>query len=252
MENSTTRFSNRVEDYVKYRPGYPVEIISYLRQEYSLTIDKTIADIGAGTGISSELFLQAGYSVTAVEPNKEMREKAIALLSAYPGFNAVNSTAENTTLADNSVDAIIAGQAFHWFDRERCKTEFKRLLRKDGIVVLMWNERKLSSPFEKEYEALVLTHARDYVKVDHRNIDEEHIAQFFYPQPFQLRIFPNQQTFNFEGLLGRLLSSSYMPQREDDGFKQMNSALQFLFNKYRENGTVHIGYDTKVYVGQVA
>src|ERR1700743_2267340 len=109
MQNSTTRFSDRVEDYVKYRPGYPAEIVSYLQQEYGLTTDKTIADIGAGTGISSELFLKAGCNVTAVEPNNEMREKAIELLAAYPRFNAVNGTAENTTLADNSMDAVIAG-----------------------------------------------------------------------------------------------------------------------------------------------
>ena len=249
---NTTRFSNRVEDYVKYRPGYPAEIINYLQEEYFLSPDKTIADIGAGTGISSELFLDAGYHVTAVEPNKEMREKSIELLGSDPLFKAVDGTAERTTLSDNMMDAIVAGQAFHWFDEDKSKTEFQRILRQNGIVVLIWNERKMSSDFEKDYEALILKHARDYKQVAHRNIDERHIARFFHPAPFRLKVFSNQQSFDFDGLLGRLLSSSYMPGRNEDGFKQMNDDLLKLFNRYRENGLIHIGYDAKVYAGRLA
>jgi len=250
MEN-TTRFSNRVEDYVKYRPGYPVEIISYLQEEYGLTTDKLIADIGAGTGISAKLLLEAGYQVIAVEPNMEMREKSLELLGSWPGFKAVDGTAEQTMLNDNTVDAIIAGQAFHWFDEEKSKIEFQRILRANGLVVLIWNERKTSSQFEKDYEALILKHARDYRQVDHRNIDAQHIARFFYPASFQLRSFHNQQVFDFNGLVGRLLSSSYMPGRDEDGFTAMNSDLQELFNRYQANGAIIIGYDTKVYAGRL-
>jgi SAM-dependent methyltransferase len=250
MKN-TMRFSNRVADYVKYRPSYPVEIISYLQKEYGLTADKLIADIGAGTGISTALFLEAGYQVTAVEPNREMREMSIELLGSWPGFKAVDGTAEQTTLGDNIVDAIIAGQAFHWFDEDKSKTEFKRILRQDGLVALIWNERKTSSPFEKDYEALIIKHGRDYRQVDHRNIDVRHIARFFDPAPFNLQAFPNRQVFDFDGLLGRLLSSSYMPGRSEDGFKSMNDDLQQLFNHYEENGNIFIGYDTKVYAGRL-
>lgn len=251
-QNNTTRFSNRVEDYVKYRPGYPTEIISYLQEEYGLTPDKTIADVGAGTGISAELFLKAGYDVTGVEPNKEMRDKSVELLGGYSSFRAVNGTAEQTTLGDNSVDAIIAGQAFHWFDEEKSKAKFKRILRPGGNVVLIWNERKITSPFELEYEALILKHARDYRKVDHRNIDVKHIARFFQPAPFQLRVFQNEQVFDFDGLLGRLLSSSYMPGRGENGHKEMTDDLQKLFDRYEDNGVIIIGYDTKVYAGRLA
>ncbi|MES2131839.1 MAG: class I SAM-dependent methyltransferase [Bacteroidota bacterium] len=248
-KNSTTRFSNRVEDYVKYRPHYPVELLRFLQNTYKLTPDKLVADIGAGTGISTALFLKAGYNVIAVEPNKEMLDKAIELLGVFPGFVANNGTAEQTGLETASVDAIIAGQAFHWFDALKTKTEFKRILKSGGITALIWNERKTSSDFEIEYDALITKHARDYVQVDHRNIDQEHIAAFFNPAPIHLEVFANQQVFDFEGLKGRLLSSSYMPALHEEGYDAMLEDLKFLFDKYQSKGTITINYNTKLYVG---
>ncbi|WP_221284787.1 class I SAM-dependent methyltransferase [Mucilaginibacter sp. SP1R1] len=251
IANSTERFSNRVDDYVKYRPHYPFEIITFLQDKYNLTLDKLIADVGAGTGISTALFLNAGYRVIAVEPNAEMREKSLELLISYPGFSAMDGTAENTGLATGGVDAIIAGQAFHWFNAQNSRTEFKRILKPNGIVALIWNERKTASAFEKEYDQLIITHARDYVKVDHRNIDAAHIAAFFNPEPFQLQEFQNKQVFDFEGLAGRLLSSSYMPTKNDEGYHPMINDLKTLFNKYQQDNAITINYDTKVYVGRL-
>jgi SAM-dependent methyltransferase len=251
ITNSTTRFSNRVEDYVKYRPGYPVEIVRFLHDTYGLTQDKLIADIGAGTGISTELFLKKGYRVIAVEPNVEMREKAIELLDSYNGFIPKNGTAENTGIDSNSVGAIIAGQAFHWFDAVKTRTEFKRILKPNGIVALIWNERKTTSAFEQEYDELIIKHGNDYVKVDHRNIDTEHIAAFFNPEPVHLETFVNKQVFDFEGLKGRLLSSSYMPARGEEGYEPMINDLQALFNKFQQDEVIVINYDTKVYSGKL-
>lgn len=251
VTNSTTRFSNRVEDYVKYRPGYPVEIVKFLHDTYGLTQDKLIADIGAGTGISTELFLKKGYRVIAVEPNEEMREKAIELLDSYNGFIPKNGTAENTGIDSNSVGAIIAGQAFHWFDAVKTRTEFKRILKPYGIVALIWNERKTTSAFEQEYDELIIKHGNDYVKVDHRNIDTEHIAAFYNPEPVHLETFANKQVFDFEGLKGRLLSSSYMPARDEEGYEPMINDLQALFDKFQQDGAIIINYDTKVYSGKL-
>lgn len=247
--DSTKRFSNRVEDYVKYRPHYPREIITFLEDQYDLGNDKSIADIGAGTGISSKPFLEAGYKVVAVEPNKEMLDKAIELLGDFPEFSSVSGTAEKTTLKAHSVDAIIAGQSFHWFDREKCKVEFRRILKKDGVLALVWNERLAETPFEVEYDALIVRHGKDYVKVDHRNIKTEDIALFFDPSPMQLNIFPNKQVFDYEGLKGRLLSSSYMPATGDAGYEEMLEDLQSLFERYKENELIVINYATKLYSG---
>jgi len=249
--DSTKRFSNRVADYVKYRPHYPAAIITFLQDSYQLTTDRLIADIGAGTGISTQLFLDAGYRTIAVEPNTEMRDKAMELLSTYPRFTAADGTAENTGLASESVDAIIAGQAFHWFNAQNARAEFKRILKAGGIVALIWNERKTSSAFEKEYDQLIITHGQDYVKVGHRNIDYDNIGAFYDPEPFELRVFENKQVFNFEELKGRLLSSSYMPTKDNVGYEPMINDLRRLFNKYQQDELITINYDTKVYVGRL-
>lgn len=248
--DSTKRFSNRVEDYVKYRPGYPQEIVAYLKDYYQLEPKQAIADIGAGTGISSALFLQSNYQVWAVEPNEEMRTKAAELLRNFPGLQVVNGTAEATGLPDNSMGAVIAGQAFHWFDVEKSKVEFLRILKPGGLVVLIWNERKTISAFETDYELLIKQYANGYIELGHRNIDMEHIAAFFDPEPVQLKIFSNQQVFDFEGLKGRLLSSSYMPTANDANYPAMIKDLQTLFDRYQENNTIRINYATKVYTGR--
>jgi SAM-dependent methyltransferase len=241
-----------VDDYVKYRPHYPTAIVSYLQDEFNLTSDRLIADVGAGTGISSELLLAADYSVIAVEPNDAMREKAVELLGNNEGFKAVNGTAENTGLQNESVDAIIAGQAFHWFDRGRTKTEFARILKPDGLAILLWNERLMRTDFEKEYEQLIIDHSGDYQRVDHRNIDFDVIKEFYVPAEVTLKIFENEQRFDFEGLLGRLTSSSYMPNEGEKGFDDMKTDLVSLFSRYQENGLVIIHYETKVYAGSIA
>jgi ubiquinone/menaquinone biosynthesis C-methylase UbiE len=250
MDN-TQRFNNRVENYAACRPDYPAEVVAYLQEKYGLSADKTLADVGAGTGISTALFLNAGYTVFAVEPNTAMLHKAIETLGKFPGFHAVNGSAENTTLASESVDAVIAGQAFHWFDIKKSKAEFLRILRPGGIAVLMWNERNVLSPFETAYEALINQHGKDYEKVQHRNTDIAHIADFFAPLPVEMKTFTNGQQFDLEGLKGRLSSSSYMPLSHEAGYAGMMRDLETLFNKYRENGAIRISYTTKVYAGRL-
>jgi SAM-dependent methyltransferase len=248
-DNNTTRFSNRVEDYVKYRPGYPPALLNYLQDHYHLITRETVADIGAGTGISTALFLKAGYPVFAVEPNNEMREKLEEMLNHFPQLKAINGTAENTTLPDHSVDLIVAGQAFHWFDPLKSRDEFERILKPRGRVAIIWNERRTSTPFEKEYENLILKYATDYLKIDHRNIEDRDIEKFFYPRACSLKIFDNHQSFDFEGLKGRLASSSYIPPRDGAGFSEMTAELENLFNKYSGNNFIQINYDTKLYAG---
>lgn len=247
--DNTTRFSNRVENYIKYRPGYPEEIADWLQQQYTLPASAVVADIGSGTGISSEVFLKKGFTVYGVEPNAPMRNASVQLLKNYPNFKPTNGTAEATTLPCQSIDAIVAGQAFHWFDRVKTKAEFLRILKPAGIVILIWNERLTHSPFEKEYDQLIIKHSRDYVQVDHRNINTEDIRDFFLPQKCELNIFPNQQVFDFEGLKGRLSSSSYAPTPGETGYNAMINDLQLLFNKYNKEGVIIINYDTKVYSG---
>ena len=178
--DSTKRFSNRVADYVRYRPDYPRGILAILEAETGLSADSRIADVGSGTGISAELFLAHGNVVDAVEPNADMRAAAEATLAQYPRFHSVVGTAEATTLADNSVDYVVAAQAFHWLDAQATRREFARILRADGWVVLIWNTRRVdATPFLRAYEVLLQKFATDYRQVDHRNIDQEKLQSFY-------------------------------------------------------------------------
>ncbi len=251
MTDTIERFSNRVANYIKYRPHYPVEIIDYLRKETGLTPSKLIADIGCGTGISSELFLKNGNTVFGVEPNDSMRAAAIEYLAEFPHFNPVAATAENTTLQDDSVDMVVAGQAFHWFDLERTKKEFKRVLKPGGSIVLIWNERQLdTTSFLVEYEKLLVKYGSDYEVVRHDKFDERVLGGYF-DNGFRKAIFGNIQRVDFEGLKGRMLSSSYMPTEENAVFRAMIEELSRVFAEHSENGRIDIIYDTNVYVSQV-
>ena len=250
MDN-TQRFSNRVDNYVKYRPHYPKEIIGYLNTEINFNASFVVADIGSGTGILTELFLQNNNKVFAVEPNAAMRLKAEELLSHYKNFISIDSTAEDTRLDKGSVDLIIAGQAFHWFDTVKTKTEFIKIAKPNAHAVLIWNERETVSELEKEYDKFLLKYATDYEKIDHKNITPEKIEAFFHPQPVKVAAFANEQVFDFEGLKGRLLSSSYIPTEENEKYFLMLKDLKELYEKHQKNNAVKFNYQTKLFLGRV-
>lgn len=249
--NSVDRFSSRVENYAKFRPGYPPGILDVLKSDCGLTQESVIADIGSGTGLLSEVFLEHGNAVFGIEPNELMRAKADELLKSFANFRSVAATAETTTLPDGSVDFITAGQAFHWFDQAAAKREFIRVLKPKGWVVLVWNARQLdATPFLRDYEGLLLRYSPDYPVVRHENIDEG-IAGFFAPQPMKLVSLENMQRFDFEAVKGRLCSSSYAPEPGNPNFEPMLKDLQDIFNAYNENGVVNFDYDTRIYYGHL-
>lgn len=252
MRAPESRFSDRVENYIRYRPGYPQEIIALLRAEAGLTPRSVVADIGSGTGISAELLLNEGCTVHAVEPNRDMRAAAERLLAGHAGFRSVDGRAQETTLAEGSVDLIVAAQAFHWFDTPETRAEFRRILRPGGFVVLMWNERLTdTTPFLRGYEALLLRHGTDYAAVRHENIDAAALARFF-GGPFATHDFPNFQEFDFAGLAGRLLSSSYAPAPGHPQHAPMMQELRVLFVACAEHGRVRFDYRTSVHCGRLS
>lgn len=248
----TTRFSDRVDNYVKYRPRYPRAVLDVLVAECGLTPAATIADIGSGTGFFSELLVQNGNRVYGVEPNAEMRAAGEKLLAAYPNFTSVAATAEATTLPAASVDFVTAGQAFHWFDPVRARAEFARILRPGGWAVLVWNERRSeATAFQRGYEALTQRYNRDYAAVNHRRIDPATITAFYAPGSVQVRSSTNQQTFDFAGLQGRLLSSSYTLQPDHPEYAAMLADLHALFDAHQQQGVIAFEYDTQVYYGHL-
>ena len=245
--SSVDRFSSRVENYARYRPGYPSAIVDLLKEECGLTPNSMIADIGSGTGKLSELFLANGNIVIGVEPNAPMRAAAESILAGSPTFRSVDGTAESTTLDDVSVDFIIAGQAFHWFDVQKAKDEFKRILKPNGWVVVIWNERLIdTTAFLRAYEQLLLTYGTDYQEVRHENA-EPTVKEFFAPNQPRFAQFPTHQTFDFQAIRGRLLSSSYTPEPTSPDFQPMLAELERIFNDYQDAGLVRFDYDTRVF-----
>jgi SAM-dependent methyltransferase len=248
----TRRFSSRVVDYLRYRPGYPGAVIGILQAQCGLTPACIVADIGSGTGLLAELFLRNGNVVFGVEPNPDMRAAGERHLARYASFRSVAAKAEATTMGEHSIDVITAGQAFHWFDPAATRREFERILRPGGWVVLVWNERETeSSAFLRAYERLLLRFSTDYTQVDHRRIDERVLARFFSPGRVRLETLSNRQDLDLVGLKGRLLSSSYAPEPGHPDHEGMLMQLSRIFDEYQSGGKVAFEYTTKVYFGRL-
>jgi len=250
MDN-TQQFSDRVDDYKKYRPNYPSEIIFLLKQQCELNHKTTVADVGSGTGIFTKLLLPHAKMVYAVEPNDAMRKTAEQLLPDETHFKSVNGTAEDTTLQSDGLDIVIAAQAFHWFDHERAKREFIRILKENGHIVLIWNDRNTEqSDFIKAYEELLLTYIPEYAHVNAHNIPKDVFDHFYYPNTWKLFTFTQCQIFDFDGLKGRFCSSSYTPKEGHPSYSYVIRKLKHLYERYQINSTIRFEYMTKVYIGK--
>jgi len=242
----TQRFSSRVEDYIRYRPSYPSGVADLLARECGLTAHSRIADIGSGTGLLARLFLDFGCEVFGVEPNLDMRHAGERQLADRPRFRSVNGRAEATTLPEHSFDFVTAAQAFHWFEPGKASAEFRRILRPDGWVVLVWNERLKVPGFNAGYEDLVTRYGPEPT-----HAETEELVRFFGHTDWRLVTLPNEQQFDFEGLRGRFLSSSYAPLPATPRYNTLMEELGHLFEEYQQNGRVTLLYGTEVYFGNL-
>lgn len=251
LKDATQRFSSRVDNYVRYRPGYPSGVVPLLRSECSLSPESVVADIASGTGIFTRMLLESEVRVFGIEPNAEMRKAGEEFLKNYPRFTSIAGTAEATTLPDQSVDIITAAQAAHWFDPEKARLEFVRILRPGGWLVLLWNERRTdSTAFLRDYEHLLLRYGTDYQEVRHERTTAE-IADFFALSPFRSCTLEMRQEVDYAGLEGRLLSSSYTPTPDHANYEPMLRELQRIFDAHQVHGRVSLEYNTLVYFGQL-
>jgi SAM-dependent methyltransferase len=250
--NATSRFSDRVENYVHYRPGYPPQVLETLKQECGLKREHRIADIASGTGIWTRLLLENGNRVFGIEPNAGMREAAERLLTRFSNYTSIAATAEATTLPEHSMDFVTAAQAAHWFNREQSRQEFARILKPGGWLVLLWNERLTdSTPFLRDYEQLLLTYGTDYQDIRHERTTDA-VNEFFDPAPYEERNFPMLQEFDYAGVEGRLLSSSYAPGPEHPKHAAMLQELRRIFDQHAVGNRVAFEYKTRVYFGKVS
>ncbi len=249
MKDSTQIFSDRVEAYVKFRPGYPAELVETLLQTTRAGKESMVADVGSGTGILTRLLLDQGLRVYAIEPNANMRSAAETLLADYPNFTSIDAPAERTGLSENSLDLITAAQAFHWFNNATTKTEFRRILKPEGQLALIWNRRKTNHPFQHAYDAILRDYAPEYGVVNHMTLTESDIASFFDKAQIALLRFDNHQQLTFPALLGRLKSCSYCPDENSPQYPSLVAELAALFEHFAHDKLVDFQYDTELYIG---
>lgn len=250
MKDKVVSFTGRVEEFAKYRPGYPEQIISLLENKIEFDQSKDVADIGCGTGKLSRLFLNNGNLVFGVEPNEEMRLMADKLLSKFINFISVDGTAEETSLATNSVDVITVGQAFHWFDLKKAKKEFKRILRKDGYVVIVWNERNNNTQVMKAVNKILLSLNQEHEEEEKNLVDKNLLGAFFGVEKVGKSTFPNYQMLDLAGLKGRIHSISYVPETGSEN-KRVMSEVKDVFEKFNNGGQVKMEYTTRVFWGKI-
>jgi SAM-dependent methyltransferase len=250
--NATARFSNRVADYERFRPGYPDGVVEALRRRIGLRPGEVVADLGAGTGIFSRLLLRHGVRVVAVEPNEAMRLAAERTHGAEAGFQSVAGRAEASGLAAASADAAVAAQAFHWFDPAATRREILRVLRAPPRVALIWNHRRGDDPFTRTYDALVAAAKPKDDPAPVHLVTPESDARtraWFGPEGCAHDVLETEQRLDEEGLLGRAFSASYVPARGAPGHEAFERALRDAFARHAVDGHVTLRYATHVYAG---
>ncbi len=252
MTDPTKRFTDRVDSYRRFRPGYPKALIERLAEVVAPSGEKCVADVGSGTGILTAMLLEAGYTVIAVEPNGPMRAVAESDLSRHRSFRSLAGSAEATGIASGTVDLVTAAQAFHWFDPVRARAEFRRIVKADGFVALIWNERdKTESVFAREYEELLLQYGTDYKEVDHSRTGMEKARVFWQGAEVTLSVYPNAQLLDRTALHGRVDSSSYVPHAGEKGHVELHAELDGLFDRHQRDGVVPFVYRCELHLGRL-
>jgi SAM-dependent methyltransferase len=252
VDDPTTRFSNRVDDYVRYRPGYPSDLLDCLANEFDLRPAHAVIEVGSGTGIFTALLLERGHTVFAVEPNEAMRRAAEDRFAGHAHFHGIAGSSENTTLADACADWLIAAQAFHWFDVPRARAEAMRILRPPRRAALIWNNRREDTPFLVDYEGFLHRFAVDYARVKHQQAESDgRIPKFFGTGQVSHRVFANAQVCDWDSLRGRTLSASYMPNADHASYPAMIAALRDFFDRHARDGEIIIAYETSLHVGRM-
>jgi SAM-dependent methyltransferase len=240
-------FSNKVRDYVAYRPGYPQALSEFLRSR--VPAGAQVADVGAGTGLLTRDLLAAGYEVTAVEPNDEMRADCDALLGSQPGYRSASGTAEALPCADHSLHLITAAQAFHWFDIAKARAECLRVLRPGGVVALIWNDRVAHDPLSDAMDNIARDFGGSKRQAMQANDEKAGVAAFFSPQPFETHIWPYAQRLTIDGMVGLLFSRSYMPARDSDEGVRAEHAIRKAVEPLAVHDELTMRYETVCMVG---
>ncbi len=242
--------SERIENYLRYQPGYPKKLLNFLYEEVGFLRESVIADIGSGTGILTRLLLERGSRVVAIESDHQMRDIAERLLNdEFQRFVSLNATAENTTLSDESVNYIVCAHSLNSLNIDKCRDEFFRIIKPSGAVVFLYNRLDQEEGFLKEHQSLLNQYRVYPEKNFSRELSENEIFRFYASATYNHFSFPNRQSLDFEGARAILLSDSSLPEQGEDGYNDMLEELYNIFERYNQNRKVFINYTTEAYIG---
>ena len=248
----TERFSGRVQAYLAYRPRFPRGIVPFLREHRALPEGAVVADVGAGTGMLAEIFLEAGHRVIAVEPNGEMLEACRELAGQEPALEVVQGSAESTTLPKASVDLIAVGRAMHWFDWPRAHREFQRILRADGWVLLASNGHSDSgSPISNRLSEIFRKSRTDSAGVDTTRGFEERLQGFLDTSTWHRMTLQHSMTVDFPTLLGYAESLSAIPRPGERGYDGMVAELRAVFEEYQRDWMLKTPLTCNLHLGRL-
>lgn len=249
---SINRFTSRAANYDKYRPTYPETLVAFINEFIGLSNEQVVADFAAGTGIFTKLLAAHPNTVYVVEPNLEMLSLAKIRLDGFPNCIFVAGAAEKSPLAGESLDLITVAQAYHWLDPQKTRQEFRRILKPDGHVALIWNRRNTDAPFERGYEQLIQKYSTDYHLVNQRRLEDLDITSFFAPNIPAYRIFEHTDNLSLEQAIGRTQSYSYMPETGTPEMARVIAELTQLFDHTQANGWVKLSYQTRLFIGKLS
>jgi ubiquinone/menaquinone biosynthesis C-methylase UbiE len=241
------RFSSRAALY-QNRARYPHALLDYLRASCGLTPDMVIADIGSGTGFLTVLLLENGNRVYAVEPNAEMRAVADELFTDIPLFTSLTGTAEQLPIKDASVDMVTVGQALHWFEVDKARVEFQRVLKPTGKVVVVDNRpRSDDSEFMQACRAFEQKYFLDFGTAAE---PPARVVKLFTGIEIQKKQIPFIFSCSEKIFRDGFLSSSLAPEAGSQAYTQCEESLHNLFVQYQALGKVQLSFETAIYCGR--
>lgn len=240
-----TRFSDRAEDYARFRPSYPIAAIAAIVENLGHPAHLVAADLGAGTGISSRMLANLGMHVWAIEPNEAMQQAA----EPHPRVTFLTGTAEHTGLLNQSVDLVTCFQAFHWFDPAKTLPEMHRILKHTGRLAVVWNDRDRNDPFTQGYTQIV-QQVSNHHPAERRMVAQQPLLNSSEFCNIRYLTFSHQQVLDWHGLMGRANSVSYIP-KDPQSQQQLVTALEALYTQWADaQGQVYLAYCTQVFLSE--
>lgn len=252
MVNNEEKFSGKATHYDYARPAYAESLLNTLYSDYGFSPQSVIADIGSGTGIFTEQLLKRGNKVYGVEPNTDMRKAGEERLKGYQNFVSVNGDAANTKLLNTSIDIITVAQALHWFPLEEFSKECKRILKPNGQVVIVYNQR-CNDFINKDVDAVVARYCdirnastgAAYIELKRKRINELYNGKFIEICK------SNSLLMDKNKFLSYWLSRSYAPREGDVNYKLFVNDIVSVFDKYAKDGLITLKQESMAYIGKV-